>query len=674
MASVVEATCPGCKKTLRIPADWVHKTLRCKKCGATVQITQSVSSTPTEPSSGTVAPELTVPEEKAFALNQDGPIICLPAAGQSSRGFRTSAFVLGCALLSILGIAMAYRFWPPVPQTATIPALPKKNSSLPPVAKMVPFPRRILAISVNDYLYANPVGALNAHALVERLVKVLHVPISQVIELSDAGPRKSQGTQDKGKAARTEQPPDQRAKPALPLKPVMEQTIRTFLETSRPQDRILILFVGHVIEIGGEAFLVPLEGELTAKETLIPLGWFYEQLGRCKARQKVFIVDTCRLDPIHGQERPGSGPMSETLAALLGKPPAGVEVWSACTAGQYSYVSFGSAVFLDRLDEALKPSLEKEQQPQDPLPIEALAHVVNPATATEAALRISTVDGQKAVQTPRLTGQPAEQGTAYDPDEPLPQALDLPSPPPAGGVAKLELVRSIVQEIELPALKRTDHPHTPAALAGGFPFSTAVLERYRPDYGSLREIEQDAAKYPLRVQVLQSIQLLRTAFDPNGPQGSLREYFQGASNERIKAEILKEQRKPALVHEQLTERLEALRKAGEQRDKEPSLRWQAHFDYILAQLLARTAYVSEYNLMLGKIRKDELPELQPKVHTGWRLASSEKLQSGKEVKDLAAESKKQYAKVIHDYPGTPWEVLAKREQLTALGLEWQPSP
>ena len=29
--------------------------------------------------------------------------------------------------------------------------------------------------------------------------------------------------------------------------------------------------------------------------------------------------------------------------------------------------------------------------------------------------------------------------------------------------------------------------------------------------------------------------------------------------------------------------------------------------------------------------------------------------------------------VIKENPGTPWEVLAKRQKLTALGLEWQPT-
>jgi len=30
-----------------------------------------------------------------------------------------------------------------------------------------------------------------------------------------------------------------------------------------------------------------------------------------------------------------------------------------------------------------------------------------------------------------------------------------------------------------------------------------------------------------------------------------------------------------------------------------------------------------------------------------------------------------FKKIAKDYRGTPWEILAKREQLTALGLQWQ---
>ena len=69
------------------------------------------------------------------------------------------------------------------------------------------------------------------------------------------------------------------------LKPVIEHTVRAFLRSSRPQDCVLLFFVGHAVEIGDEAYLVPIEGELEVKETLIPL------------RQLVALLTDGRLGP-----------------------------------------------------------------------------------------------------------------------------------------------------------------------------------------------------------------------------------------------------------------------------------------------------------------------------------------------------------------------------------------
>ena len=205
------------------------------------------------------------------------------------------------------------------------------------------------------------------------------------------------------------------------------------------------------------------------------------------------------------------------------------------------------------------------------------------------------------------------------------------------------------------------------------PFSAKKLEAYRADYTSVKEIDSNADRFPLRVAVRKALKLIRDRFDPQNGGVALRENFSGNTNDRVKAEILKEQARPAelLLELQLAKR--ALEKAGEKREEELSPRWQAHYDYVLAQLGARIAFLEEYSLMLGKIRKDELPELRYDVHTGWRLASCEKMQSGKEIKEMAAQAKRLFAKLIQEHPGTPWEILAKRERLTTLGLEWQPS-
>src|SRR5262249_49762229 len=130
---------------------------------------------------------------------------------------------------------------------------------------------------------------------------------------------------------------------------------------------------------------------------------------------------------------------------------------------------------------------------------------------------------------------------------------------------------------------------------------------------------------------------------------------------------------PAKMLVELHDVLEQMEQASSERDKEPSRRWQAHYDYVLAQLKARMVYVNEYNTMLARVKRDELPPLDPALHNGWRLAASDKVQSPKEVKDLANDVKKLLSGIVKDHPGTPWEVLAKRERFTALGLTWQPA-
>ena len=43
------------------------------------------------------------------------------------------------------------------------------------------------------------------------------------------------------------------------------------------------------------------------------------------------------------------------------------------------------------------------------------------------------------------------------------------------------------------------------------------------------------------------------------------------------------------------------------------------------------------------------------------------------ISDLAALAHKTFAKLAKDHAGTPWEVLARREAATSLGLQWQPA-
>ena len=181
--------------------------------------------------------------------------------------------------------------------------------------------------------------------------------------------------------------PGRNAGPVRRPKTVIEKTLTNFLESSRPQDRILVFFIGHAVELGDDVYLAPIEGELDRAETLIPLKWVYEKLAECKARQKVLVLDVNRYNAAFGQERPGSGEMGPKLDALLKAPPAGVQVWSACIAKQDPMRpdDCQMGVFLDSFSHTLVDVMQKNrhgnriQRGGDPLPLEPYVEWVNRA-------------------------------------------------------------------------------------------------------------------------------------------------------------------------------------------------------------------------------------------------------------------------------------------------------
>ena len=502
------------------------------------------------------------------------------------------------------------------------------------------FPRRALVIGVSNYVYANPISYLvgNGEASHHPLAKIgalLRIHSDQMVEVSDA----SRGAQ---------------AVP--PLKTVIEQTVQEFVEGCRAQDRVLLAFSGHAVVLDDVPYLVPLEGELTVKETLLPLSWLLDQVGKCKARQKVLILDVCRFNQGRGLERPGSGPLHEKFAAMLENPPDGVQVWTACSPGQESLEGENGSVFFQTMEKVLAPLVGKRiQKPDEPLPIAALV----PLVKDEIDL--------SSKQAPRLTGKELESGAAYDPAEKVPPRLVVKLPTFGGDVAARAEVLSILDELDVPAVKPPRAHTPPLRLETLIPFSPQTLEQYKADYKDLKEIKEQPQKYPVRVAVLEAAEALRT----HGSVSLIDYVGAGSNGEAAKKSILAQQREPARIYQDLKEKVEALRELAEMKGEETK-RWQAHYDYILAQTLARMAYVHEYNLMQGKIRKDDLPPLE-QFHIGHRLASRERLQSDQEVRGLAAESKKLLQQIAKKYAGTPWEILAKRERFTALGLEWQPA-
>ena len=145
-------------------------------------------------------------------------------------------------------------------------------------------------------------------------------------------------------------------------------------------------------------------------------------------------------------------------------------------------------------------------------------------------------------------------------------------------------------------------------------------------------------------------------------------YRKPGDENSFKAMLEKDERKVADMMQKCDDALNELKAAGEKRDMETK-RWQANYDFTLARLEAQSAYLLEYDSVLGQMRK-QMPDLAP-GQNGWKLAAVEKPKGDSQGKNLEKASRKLLDQIIKDNPDTPWAILAKREKLTALGLKWQ---
>ncbi len=709
MTQVVERICPNCQRSLRIPPAWLARVIRCRHCreylrGRLLAPGERPRESAPHPQ---VAPEPIPRTPGAFAeapgpvgyhppaspilIDQEAipeakPVVSLTTYPRArtgryrppqERGSGSTVLLLASLCLGLIGLIAALLIRPNwfafLRTNVSEPRVDAPKSPNPTplwVPEIEQFPRRMLAINVSNYLFANPIHSgrpsqserdesdyWDIHKIIAKLAARWRIPRDQVFELSDSmvGPQS---------------PP--------PLKSIIEETLQRFCSTCRAQDHILFFFTGHAVELDGEAYLVPIEGELDQPATLIPLQTVYTQLAECAAQEKLVILDVGRFNPERGQERAGGGPISEALDQAIHTPPPGVRVWSSCSAQQSSWeyeynvdrrtgVQIWGSVFLSQFLYASRQGKLGAgiQRPGDPLPVASLVETVNQNTR-EVVNNLA-----QATQQPRLSGNTLLQPVAFDASEALPARFPLPEPPPH---ADPQWVAAIIDTIRVPPIKIQRREQAELPISRVYPFPIEEMRQYPPDGFSEEAILGKAEQFPIRAITLRARNLLRELrrADPEGQQ-ALPEEFRGETSEEAKQRILAIQRVPAQRIRQLRELLNEMRLLAEvQLANETSARWIANFLYIRAQTMARYAYLNEYNLMLGQVRKDELPGLGA-GQTGWRLASSERMQSAREIRDVAREADDLYEQLIEEFPDTPWAILAKRAQATSLGLLWQPA-
>ncbi len=802
MPQVVQARCPHCKNSLRIPAEWLGRSMKCKHCQNVFQAKTketpafaAVSAAPLPPAPKVAyapAPQAAyVPPEDAYDF-QAPPRTRRRSSGGMWTGLLVMFGVMAVVAVVVitLGPKLAAIVQPenakrdlattepskkeketpisttPTPRTTelTKPETPTTTKPTPPIfvaptpkpplvitpprptptPTSIPtpmptptppvvagkMPRRALVIHASNYLYFNSVPSRMSTFSAKLLEKPLRIDRNQLFVLSD-------NPADSGKS---EFP----YVPFTPEKKRIEKSIADFCETSREQDRIMLFFVGHGIEVEigvklldvgiaklkeekvpdavlakltpllkkmfkdkdeftekleetltkeefeaqqeaivavldpeRDAFLMPVEGEKNQVDSLIPLRWVLDQLGKSKARQKVLVLDAFRQSVTGGGELPSPDVMPESFDAMLQNPPEGVQVLSACVKEQSSIELESGSVFLQALYNTFVGDYGGQAgftTPGDPLPIEELAAKAN--ARLKIALEAVKKEDKAPEQTVRATGQEKPGGAPPNPEQA--EATRVQFQPVSAAASNVE-VDSILKQLahvkpmKMPMVRIFENIQSANMPA----FKRDTLEEYGqqgfdPFKEKLSDADLEAKRkdFPLRVAVFEAAQKLDESHRLNLRETIAKPGAAGFDG-KFKTSILKESEAPSKADFEIKEMLATFDELSEKmRDKEESKRWLAHFDYTHARLKGRVIQLNEFLFLLAQIRGDGMPEIKDN-QAGWRIGARAKVTTNEQkIRDMAKAIGKDWDKIAKRYPNSPWAVLAKRERLYLVGLEW----
>jgi hypothetical protein len=548
-------------------------------------------------------------------------------------------------------------------------------------------PRRMLAISVTKYLYANPlVGGKNRNGASEFNEAIKGIAFRYQVPDSKDNNQLYVVTDADGKLM-------QSASPRPMIKPIITDAIAQFCKTSRKQDRVVLYFGGHALAKDGKAYLIPAEGDPNEVESLIPLDDVWKLLAECPAQQKVVLFDVCRLSTDDNAIRPGSEPMTEELETALHTPPAGVQVVTSCSAGQTTGefraaedadTPQGSA-FLGALRRAARKSTVKVG-PTDPYPVDEWVK--------EAAVRMKDVLGPTRPATPKASGE-ASPPVDPNPDEPAPERFAvaeapkganpkdvqqvfavLATPPLLGGGEDKDDVQGSVffPEDALKGYKPDVPVEEVVALAEGFKVKEGAKERKARAFdltpAQWKELKGQAHRVAA-VMLLEEVRDRWGEFIANDKDSVLKDGLNGKVDDKLKAEIAKDQVPISSAVYDLNESVEAVSDDAlglvAAADADTNKFWQATFRFALAQAKLRVAFLHEANLALGNIRTDNLPDSA----SGLRLVQKAKM-TDKKAAPGGKQALEQLGELAKEHKGTPFEVLAKQWRAVSLGLEWRP--
>lgn len=194
-------------------------------------------------------------------------------------------------------------------------------------------------------------------------------------------------------------------------------------------------------------------------------------------------------------------------------------------------------------------------------------------------------------------------------------------------------------------------------------FDPRLMRRYRPEYVSVREYQQNLVRQRHRGALVQA-----AAFSQTEPMGDVPQVFEKEDEARFARNLSRAQREAARLEPRLERLVQTLKTGERDRRKEEEPRWQAGYDLAYGRALAAKVRAEGYNTMLAQAKQGMKFE-QERSDT-WVIRPSQSVSTGSVLKKEAELATELLKRVVEQHEGTPWALLAKRELATPLGWEW----
>jgi formylglycine-generating enzyme required for sulfatase activity len=160
-------------------------------------------------------------------------------------------------------------------------------------------------------------------------------------------------------------------------------------EISEPEDSIVLAFNGHGVQFKGDqaGYFCPIDADLTDRRTLIPTEEIFKRLSKCKAKQKVLLVNACRNDPAQFPNQAAN--RIDLEAGNKDVIPDGIAALYSCKDQQLSYYYPETGEYKNRKRSLFFHHLIetwKSARTDDDFTVDQLFTLVRKKTSTDARL------------------------------------------------------------------------------------------------------------------------------------------------------------------------------------------------------------------------------------------------------------------------------------------------